>query len=401
MVATGNVVYTSPQTRIAAEKLELNLDTKIGTFHNATGSTYLGDKVDKSFFGTQEPDALFYGEVVQKVGPKRYKITHGGFTSCVQPTPRWELVSSTALVELDEYAVLTNTVLKVKGVPMFYLPVMYYPIQSDDRATGFLLPTYGSSTIRGPEPQQRLLLGDQPQPRRDHLPRLVHQAWTGCRRRVPLRGRQGVAGHVQDVLPQGEGSDVLDLVRHDDDAGRHQLRGSRQRRAGAAGQPARARQRGLLLQHRHPLDLQPESLRLVVAHAQRARQPVWQLGQAEHERDLRHHRVVLLRDRVADDRWHAAAVVQPRPEPHRPDAVLLQPGLGVREPRPRSTPKTPPTPSSTRACSGSTSSPTAARAVQQVALPDVQLVGLVPPTRVTAKATSRTSTTGTCRQRCR
>ncbi len=149
MVATGNVVYTSPQTRIAAEKLELNLDTEVGTFYNATGSTYLGDKVDKSYFGTQEPDALFYGAVVQKIGPKRYKITQGGFTSCVQPTPRWELVSSTALVELEEYAVLTNTVLKVKGVPMFYLPVMYYPIQSDDRATGFLLPTYGSSTIRG------------------------------------------------------------------------------------------------------------------------------------------------------------------------------------------------------------------------------------------------------------
>jgi len=150
MVATGNVVYTSPQTRIAAERLEFNLDTKVGTFHNATGSTYLGDKVDKSFFGTQEPDALFYGEVIEKVGPKRYKITRGGFTSCVQPTPRWELVSSTSLVELDEYAIMKNTVLKVKGVPMFYLPVMYYPIQGDDRATGFLLPTYGSSVIRGP-----------------------------------------------------------------------------------------------------------------------------------------------------------------------------------------------------------------------------------------------------------
>ena len=150
MVATGNVVYTSPQTRIAAEKLEFDLDTKVGTFYNATGSSYLGDKVDKSFFGTQEPDALFYGEVIEKVGPKRYKITRGGFTSCVQPTPRWELVSSTSTVELDEYALLKNTVLKVKGVPMFYLPVMYYPIQADDRATGFLLPTYGSSIVRGP-----------------------------------------------------------------------------------------------------------------------------------------------------------------------------------------------------------------------------------------------------------
>jgi LPS-assembly protein len=149
MVATGNVVYSSPQTRIAADTLEYNQETKLAIFHNATGSTYLGEKVDRSFFGTQEPDALFYGERVEKIGPKRYRITRGGFTSCVQPTPRWELVAGTSTVELEEYAVLTNTVLKVKGVPMFYLPVMYYPIQSDDRATGFLLPTYGASVVRG------------------------------------------------------------------------------------------------------------------------------------------------------------------------------------------------------------------------------------------------------------
>ena len=29
---------------------------------------------------------------------------------------------------------------------MFYLPMLYYPIQDDDRATGFLIPTYGAST---------------------------------------------------------------------------------------------------------------------------------------------------------------------------------------------------------------------------------------------------------------
>jgi LPS-assembly protein len=30
-----------------------------------------------------------------------------------------------------------------------YLPIFYYPIQEDDRATGFLIPTYGTSTFRG------------------------------------------------------------------------------------------------------------------------------------------------------------------------------------------------------------------------------------------------------------
>ena len=39
--------------------------------------------------------------------------------------------------------------LRAKGVPVFYLPALFYPIQKDDRATGFLMPTYGTSTYRG------------------------------------------------------------------------------------------------------------------------------------------------------------------------------------------------------------------------------------------------------------
>ena len=67
----------------------------------------------------------------------------------MQPTPRWQITSGTVTLRLDHYAVLTNAVLKAKGVPVFYLPVIYYPIQKDDRATGFLMPTYGTSTYRG------------------------------------------------------------------------------------------------------------------------------------------------------------------------------------------------------------------------------------------------------------
>ena len=79
----------------------------------------------------------------------RYRITNGSITTCVQPTPRWQLVSGSAMLNLDRYAVARNTTLRVKGVPLMYLPIIYYPIQDDDRATGFLLPTYGQSTLRG------------------------------------------------------------------------------------------------------------------------------------------------------------------------------------------------------------------------------------------------------------
>jgi lipopolysaccharide assembly outer membrane protein LptD (OstA) len=96
-----------------------------------------------------EPDVYFYGETIEKIAEDKYRIRHGGFTSCVQPTPRWEVVTRSATINLGDYAVLRNAVMRVKDVPIFYLPVLYYPIQSDDRATGFLMPTYGNSTFAG------------------------------------------------------------------------------------------------------------------------------------------------------------------------------------------------------------------------------------------------------------
>jgi LPS-assembly protein len=149
LVATGNVVFTNASGRIAAERVEYNVNDGTGTFHQASGSMTLGAIADRAQFGNQDPDVYFYGDTIEKIGPKSYKITRGGFTTCVQPTPRWEVVSSSVTLNLDDYAIARNMLLRVKGVPLMYLPVIYYPIQEDERATGFLLPTYGTSSLRG------------------------------------------------------------------------------------------------------------------------------------------------------------------------------------------------------------------------------------------------------------
>jgi len=152
VTAQGHVVYVSGGNRIAADRMEFNTKTRTGTFYNARGTAILGEQgesTDRSMFGGKEPDAYFWGETLTKLGPKKYKIDNGGFTTCVQPTPRWEVVSGSVTINLDDYALLTNSVFRVKGVPLMYLPIFYYPIQEDDRATGLLIPTYGSSTVKG------------------------------------------------------------------------------------------------------------------------------------------------------------------------------------------------------------------------------------------------------------
>ncbi len=149
LTASGNVVFTNPEGRIAAERVEYDWTTGSGTFHQASGIMSLGPEVDRAQFGNQDPDVYFYGDTIEKLSNRQYKITRGGFTTCVQPTPRWEVTSGSVTINLDEYAVARNTVLRVKGVPLMYLPVVYYPIQDDERATGFLMPTWGASTVRG------------------------------------------------------------------------------------------------------------------------------------------------------------------------------------------------------------------------------------------------------------
>jgi LPS-assembly protein len=151
LTARGNVVFSTPTARISSDSVVFNTKTRLGTFTNAMGIASLGERGEenRSMFGTLEPDVYFYGSEIEKVGPDKYRINKGGFTTCVQPTPRWEIVSGNATVNLNDYVILRNAVIHVKDVPVFYLPLLYYPIQEDDRATGFLLPQYGSSLAMG------------------------------------------------------------------------------------------------------------------------------------------------------------------------------------------------------------------------------------------------------------
>jgi LPS-assembly protein len=150
MVATGNVLLIETDHQIAADRADFNARTRIGTFYNARGFATLGAPPGGApAAGASDPDVQFYGETLEKTGPDTYVITNGGFTSCVQANPRWEMTSGSLKLRVDHYALLRNMFLKVKGVPAIYLPIMYYPLSKENRNTGFLMPSYGSSTYKG------------------------------------------------------------------------------------------------------------------------------------------------------------------------------------------------------------------------------------------------------------
>jgi LPS-assembly protein len=135
IVAEGNVVFMKGDERLAGDKLDMDLETHKGTFHDALG--YMSSGV------------LVEGRKIERLDANSYRIEGGRFTSCTQPNPRWRFSASSAVLDVDEQIKAKNVVFKVKGAPVFYFPYFIYPIQEDQRSTGLLFPTFGYSSRRG------------------------------------------------------------------------------------------------------------------------------------------------------------------------------------------------------------------------------------------------------------
>ena len=131
--------------------VDFNAASGTGTFKNASGSMALGiGRQPRPTSPARTPTSTSTARSIEKLGPRQLpadarRVHH--------------LRAADAAVGDDQQAPPPSTstttpsratcVLKVKGVPVLYLPAIYYPIQDDDRATGFLMPTYGTSTLRG------------------------------------------------------------------------------------------------------------------------------------------------------------------------------------------------------------------------------------------------------------
>ncbi len=133
--AKGSVVFLRGEERISGERLVMDLDRGAGVFENATGYV--------------QPGVFVEARKIERVDADTYRISGGRFTSCSQPNPRWRFGASSATVEVDDKVKATHVVFRVKDIPVFYFPYFTYPIRQDQRASGFLMPHYGSDPVRG------------------------------------------------------------------------------------------------------------------------------------------------------------------------------------------------------------------------------------------------------------
>jgi LPS-assembly protein len=141
VVAEGSVVFDqAEQQRITGSKSEWNYRTKTGYFLDSTGYT------NQTQDGTR---IYFTADRVEKISLDTIVATNVQVTACDEDIPKWSFHAGKARIKTGDRVRIYSPHLKVKRLPIFYLPYASMSIKARDRASGFLTPTFGGSGSKG------------------------------------------------------------------------------------------------------------------------------------------------------------------------------------------------------------------------------------------------------------
>ncbi|HKR22280.1 MAG TPA: LPS assembly protein LptD, partial [Pyrinomonadaceae bacterium] len=141
LIAEGSVVFDQAESqRITGSRAEWNYRTKTGYFENSTGFT------NQTQDGTR---IYFTADRVEKISLDTIVATNVQITACDEDVPKWSFHASKARIKTGDRVKVYSPQLKLKDIPVFYLPYASVSIKPRDRASGFLTPTIGGSGAKG------------------------------------------------------------------------------------------------------------------------------------------------------------------------------------------------------------------------------------------------------------
>src|SRR5215208_321105 len=140
-VAEGSVVFDqADQQRITGSRGEWNYRTKTGYFVDSTGFT------NQTQDGTR---VYFTADRVERISLDTIIATNVQVTACDEDVPKWSFHASKARIKTGDRVRVYSPKLRLKDVPVFYLPYASVSLKPRDRASGFLTPTIGGSGAKG------------------------------------------------------------------------------------------------------------------------------------------------------------------------------------------------------------------------------------------------------------
>ncbi len=140
LLAEGNVYFQQQGQRITGDRIDFNYKTRRGTVFNPTAFT------NNTSGGIM---IVVDAERADKTGEDTYNLEDAMLTACQEGVPKWSFTAKRARIRLDHRAKVYNAFFRVKNIPVLYVPYASISISKKDRSSGFLLPSSGSSSIKG------------------------------------------------------------------------------------------------------------------------------------------------------------------------------------------------------------------------------------------------------------
>ena len=130
-----------------------NVRAESGRFENVTGTIGVRMRGSRLMLTSSNP-FFFTGKVVEKTGPDHYMVYDGTVTTCELPRPKWQFNANKIVVNVGGTAKIYHSLFGIKGVPILYFPFATLPAERLPRQSGFLIPNFGTSSVKG------LILGE-------------------------------------------------------------------------------------------------------------------------------------------------------------------------------------------------------------------------------------------------
>ena len=136
--ARGKVTVDDPEWKIkSADSLQFNMGQETGVIQN--GDLFL-----------EQGHISMTGRRFEKFGGQTYHVDDGFFTTCLCESgpPSWKISAEQMDLRLDGVGTIKHGYFYVFDVPVFYLPIGYFPLNTE-RQTGLLFPRLGHSSEDG------------------------------------------------------------------------------------------------------------------------------------------------------------------------------------------------------------------------------------------------------------
>ena len=132
----GNVRLRDNGALIVGDHADVQLDTGAAKVDNAEYVLHKSRIRGSALYAKRAEDAII-------------RLKDGTYTTCEPNSNAWQLKGNNiTLNPATGFGTATNVTLRVKDIPVFYTPYIYFPID-DRRQSGFLPPSFSSSTDTG------------------------------------------------------------------------------------------------------------------------------------------------------------------------------------------------------------------------------------------------------------